>query len=252
MRADEELSGRVLDAERRMLRAAGVQAAEREKERASQEGRGEAPGVCPPGGGDRGEREDSVMGDDMRAIDDAEALRVWSELSELDPKIRGDTYVSEDGSQWNFSDLVDDLRVMRERRQKSREEEREAGRGAASGGGVLVSPEVRQREEVPMEVGATRKRAAEAEADDGERASREETGESASREMRSLSLLLAEGATVLYGGSKALEHEDYLDGRGCLYLTSLDTAVEEPEAVVEWNRPRAECFYDEYTGIELP
>eukprot|EP00971_Amphidinium_carterae_P129361 2562194-Amphidinium_carterae.1 len=25
-----------------------------------------------------------------------------------------------------------------------------------------------------------------------------------------------------------------------------------PELVVEWNRPKAECFYDEYTGIELP
>eukprot|EP00971_Amphidinium_carterae_P318443 6329501-Amphidinium_carterae.1 len=46
------------------------------------------------------------MGDDVRAIDDGEALRVWSELSELDPKIRGDKYVSEDGSQWNFSDLA--------------------------------------------------------------------------------------------------------------------------------------------------
>eukprot|EP00971_Amphidinium_carterae_P195792 3885222-Amphidinium_carterae.1 len=58
------------------------------------------------------------MKDDMREIDDAEALRVWSELSELDPRARGDTYVTEDGSQWNFSDLVDDLRVMLERRRK--------------------------------------------------------------------------------------------------------------------------------------
>eukprot|EP00971_Amphidinium_carterae_P092089 1823591-Amphidinium_carterae.1 len=56
------------------------------------------------------EQGDAVMSD-MRAIDDAEALKVWSELSELDPKIRGDTYVTEDRSQWNFSDLVDDLRV---------------------------------------------------------------------------------------------------------------------------------------------
>eukprot|EP00971_Amphidinium_carterae_P071528 1414861-Amphidinium_carterae.1 len=34
----------------------------------------------------------------------------------------------------------------------------------------------------------------------------------------------------------------------------LDTAVtvEEPETIVEWNRPKAECFYDEYTGIKLP
>eukprot|EP00971_Amphidinium_carterae_P094793 1875852-Amphidinium_carterae.1 len=51
--------------------------------------------------------------DDMRAIDDAEALKVWSELSDLDPKIRGETYVTEDGSQWNCSDLADDLRVER-------------------------------------------------------------------------------------------------------------------------------------------
>eukprot|EP00971_Amphidinium_carterae_P114787 2273746-Amphidinium_carterae.1 len=71
------------------------------------------------------------MTDDVRAIDDAEALKVWSEMSELDPKIRGDTYVSEDGSQWNSSDLVDDLKVMRERAQRSREQER----GAASGDG---------------------------------------------------------------------------------------------------------------------
>eukprot|EP00971_Amphidinium_carterae_P257668 5114734-Amphidinium_carterae.1 len=56
---------------------------------------------------------------DVREIDDAEALKVWSELSELDPKIRGDTYVAEDGSQWNFSDLVDDLRVVRERRERA-------------------------------------------------------------------------------------------------------------------------------------
>eukprot|EP00971_Amphidinium_carterae_P037502 737472-Amphidinium_carterae.1 len=34
---------------------------------------------------------------DMRAIDDSEALKVWSELSKLDPKIPGDTYVTEDG-----------------------------------------------------------------------------------------------------------------------------------------------------------
>eukprot|EP00971_Amphidinium_carterae_P092332 1828135-Amphidinium_carterae.1 len=53
---------------------------------------------------------------DMCAIDDAEALKVWLELSELDPRIRGDTYVTEDGSQWNFSDLVNDVRILRERR----------------------------------------------------------------------------------------------------------------------------------------
>eukprot|EP00971_Amphidinium_carterae_P029199 574775-Amphidinium_carterae.2 len=78
--------------------------------------------------------------------------------------------------------------------------------------------------------------------------------------MRTLSLLLAEGATVLYKGST--EHEEFLDGRGCLYLINIPPyssnsrradlprhshhrfTVEEPELVVEWNRPRAECFYD--------
>eukprot|EP00971_Amphidinium_carterae_P118436 2346583-Amphidinium_carterae.1 len=72
--------------------------------------------------------------------------------------------------------------------------------------------------------------------------------------MRTLSLLLAEGAKVLWESSTAAEHEEFLDGRGCVYLTVLDTAVtvEEPELQVEWNRPKAECFYDEYTGIELP
>eukprot|EP00971_Amphidinium_carterae_P187714 3725777-Amphidinium_carterae.1 len=58
---------------------------------------------------------------DMRAIDEAEALKVWSELSELDPRMRGDTYVTEDGSQWNFSDLVDERTGLeREKTQKSR------------------------------------------------------------------------------------------------------------------------------------
>eukprot|EP00971_Amphidinium_carterae_P315897 6279403-Amphidinium_carterae.1 len=59
----------------------------------------------------------------MREIDDAEALKAWSELSELDPKIKGDTYLTQDGSQcltqWNFSDLVDDLRVVRERLERA-------------------------------------------------------------------------------------------------------------------------------------
>eukprot|EP00971_Amphidinium_carterae_P278459 5527538-Amphidinium_carterae.1 len=62
-----------------------------------------------------------------------------------------------------------------------------------------------------MEVGTARKRPAEAEADDGERASRAEASD-ASREMRSLFLLLAEGATLLYNSSNA-EHEEFLDGR---------------------------------------
>eukprot|EP00971_Amphidinium_carterae_P138887 2752600-Amphidinium_carterae.1 len=79
-----------------------------------------------------------------------------------------------------------------------------------------------------MGTGTARKRAAETKADDGERASRAEASD-VSKEMRTLSLLLAEGATVLYNGST--EHEEFLDGRGCVYLTALDTAitVEEPE-----------------------
>eukprot|EP00971_Amphidinium_carterae_P141987 2812456-Amphidinium_carterae.1 len=120
---------------------------------------------------------------------------------------------------------------MRERAQKS----------PASGDDVLCVPEGGLAEQVPMEVGTARKRAAEAEADDGERASRTEASD-ASKEMRTLSLLLAEGATVFRTGDScsAAEHEEFLDGRGCVYLTSLDT------------RPKAECFYNEYTGIELP
>eukprot|EP00971_Amphidinium_carterae_P197411 3918158-Amphidinium_carterae.1 len=77
---------------------------------------------------------------DMREIDDAEALKVWFELTELDPKIKGDTYFTEDGSQWNFSDLVtvlvDDLRVVRERREK-----------AAGVSGTLATPGGRQEAE---------------------------------------------------------------------------------------------------------
>eukprot|EP00971_Amphidinium_carterae_P245346 4872316-Amphidinium_carterae.1 len=70
---------------------------------------------------------------DMREIDNAEALKVWSELSELDPKIRGYTYLTEDGSQWNFSNLVDDLRVVRERRERA-EAAGVSGTSATSGG----------------------------------------------------------------------------------------------------------------------
>eukprot|EP00971_Amphidinium_carterae_P246496 4895903-Amphidinium_carterae.1 len=196
----------------------------------------EAPGVCPPGGGFRGKRgapgvcppgggEDAVMSD-MRAIDDAEALKVWSELSELDPKIRGDTYVSEDRSQFNFSDLADDLRVMRDRQVRSREE-----REATGVGGTLATPEGRLREEVPMEVGTGKKRAAEAEADDSERTTRGEAADlmalslgtlsvgKQGRGMIALSLLLAEGATVLNGRSQPEVHDQFMDGRGCLYLS---------------------------------
>eukprot|EP00971_Amphidinium_carterae_P109858 2176286-Amphidinium_carterae.1 len=144
------------------------------------------------------------------------------------------------------------LRCWRTCRPGGRTERRERRRGADGSTGI-------ESMVFRMQSGCdatTRKRAAEAEADDGERASREEAGESAGREMRTLSSLLAEGATVLQEGSKAAEHEEFFDGRGCVYLTALDTAitVEEPdsEVQVEWNRPRAECFYDEYTGIELP
>eukprot|EP00971_Amphidinium_carterae_P069941 1383986-Amphidinium_carterae.1 len=96
------------------------------------------------------------MRDDMCAIDDAEALRVWSELSELDPKIRGDTYVTEDGSQWSFSDLVDDLKVMQERRRKEREATTPGegstllssdGRGERAEAGVLSSSGSRQQQQ---------------------------------------------------------------------------------------------------------
>eukprot|EP00971_Amphidinium_carterae_P039882 782766-Amphidinium_carterae.2 len=121
MRADEELSKRVLEAERRVLRAAGVRAAE-------EEGPASGAGAHAAPGGSKTEEGDAVMGDDVRAIDDAEALRVWSELSDLDPNLRGDTYVSEDGGQWNFIDLVDDLRVMRERIERERERDRERER----------------------------------------------------------------------------------------------------------------------------
>eukprot|EP00971_Amphidinium_carterae_P024624 485595-Amphidinium_carterae.1 len=103
-----------------------------------------------------------------------------------------------------------------------------AQRGTASGDGVLCLPEGGQSEEVPMEVGTGRKRAASTAADDGERASRAEASD-AGREMRTLSLLLAEGATVLYNSSNA-EHEEFLDGRGCVYLTSLDTAITVEES----------------------
>eukprot|EP00971_Amphidinium_carterae_P136730 2709203-Amphidinium_carterae.1 len=74
--------------------------------------------------------------------------------------------------------------------------------------------------------------------------------------MLALSLLLADGATVLDGQSQSEVHDQFIDGRGCYYLnlSTLDTAVtvEEPGLQVEWQRPKTECFYDEYTGIELP
>eukprot|EP00971_Amphidinium_carterae_P316251 6286023-Amphidinium_carterae.1 len=75
--------------------------------------------------------------------------------------------------------------------------------------------------------------------------------------MLALSLLLSEGAQVLDGRKgQSQVHDQFSDGRGCYYLhlNALDTAVtvEEPGLQVEWLKPRAECFYDEYTGIELP
>eukprot|EP00971_Amphidinium_carterae_P166733 3304212-Amphidinium_carterae.1 len=75
--------------------------------------------------------------------------------------------------------------------------------------------------------------------------------------MLALSLLLSDGATVLDGRQKQSQlHDQFSDGRGCYYLhlSALDTAVtvEEPGLQVEWQRPKVECFYDEYTGMELP
>eukprot|EP00971_Amphidinium_carterae_P269836 5353158-Amphidinium_carterae.1 len=72
MRADEELGQRVTEAERRVLRATEVKA---------QEERAEEP---------RTTEVKAAGTDDMRAIDDPEAQKVWSELSDLDPKIRGE------------------------------------------------------------------------------------------------------------------------------------------------------------------
>eukprot|EP00971_Amphidinium_carterae_P073445 1452120-Amphidinium_carterae.1 len=75
--------------------------------------------------------------------------------------------------------------------------------------------------------------------------------------MLALSLLLSDGATGLAGNrSQSQLHDQFSDGRGCYYihLSALDTAVtvEEPGLQVKWLKPRAECFYDEYAGIELP
>eukprot|EP00971_Amphidinium_carterae_P008496 167679-Amphidinium_carterae.1 len=75
-----------------------------------------------------------------------------------------------------------------------------------------------------MEVGTGRKRAAETEADDTERAARGSTDlltvslRTASRSkssngMSTLSLLLAEGATVLFGHSRPELHDQFIDGR---------------------------------------
>eukprot|EP00971_Amphidinium_carterae_P247517 4914762-Amphidinium_carterae.1 len=114
MRADTELGERVVEAERRLLRATEVKAAEERQE----EGLRTTGGVKAAGKRKAEAETDAVMSD-VREIDDAEALKVWSELSELDPKVKGDTYLTEDGSQWNFSNLVDDLRVVKERRERA-------------------------------------------------------------------------------------------------------------------------------------
>eukprot|EP00971_Amphidinium_carterae_P059336 1173211-Amphidinium_carterae.1 len=102
-----------------------------------------------------------------------------------------------------------------------------------------------------MEVGTGRKRVAEENADDSERAARGATDlmvlQSVSgrgKGMLALSLLL----TVLPGRSQGELHAQFSDDRGCYYLhlSALDTAVtvEEPGLQVEWLKPRAECFYD--------
>eukprot|EP00971_Amphidinium_carterae_P154635 3066309-Amphidinium_carterae.1 len=60
----------------------------------------------------------------------------------------------------------------------------------------------------------------------------------------SLTILLADGATVLSGQrSRAELHDQFSDGKGCycLHLHALDTAVmvKEPGLQVEWLKPRA-------------
>eukprot|EP00971_Amphidinium_carterae_P030250 595195-Amphidinium_carterae.1 len=47
------------------------------------------------------------------------------------------------------------------------------------------------------------------------------------KRMLALSLLLADGATVLHGQSQSEVHDQFIDGRGCFYLnlSTLDTAV---------------------------
>eukprot|EP00971_Amphidinium_carterae_P225779 4477952-Amphidinium_carterae.1 len=69
MRADEELGERVLEAERRVLRATEVKAAEERRGLQTTDVKAaEEKKVAE-------EKEDAVMGSDMRAIDDAEALK---------------------------------------------------------------------------------------------------------------------------------------------------------------------------------
>eukprot|EP00971_Amphidinium_carterae_P094606 1872694-Amphidinium_carterae.1 len=85
-----------------------------------------------------------------------------------------------------------------------------------------------------MEVGTGKKRVAEEEADDSERTARGATDLAVlepvgrqGRGMLALSLLLADGATVLSGQCSQTElHDQFIDGRGYyLHLSTLDTAV---------------------------
>eukprot|EP00971_Amphidinium_carterae_P227682 4516079-Amphidinium_carterae.1 len=76
---------------------------------------------------------------DMRAIDDAEALRVRSELSELDPKIRGDTYKYMCHGRWKSVELQRlsrrlESRVVRERGERARTEAPGVGGPSATPG----------------------------------------------------------------------------------------------------------------------
>eukprot|EP00971_Amphidinium_carterae_P234054 4644682-Amphidinium_carterae.1 len=90
-------------------------------------------------------------------------------------------------------------------------------------------------------MGTTRKRAAEAEADDSERTAREE---STVRETET------EGKHGRLRGPQCSGKAARLRNTKSSLMAAI--TVEEPEVQVEWNRPRAECFHDEYTGIELP
>eukprot|EP00971_Amphidinium_carterae_P288618 5730874-Amphidinium_carterae.1 len=82
------------------------------------------------------------MTDDVRAIDDAEALKVWSELSELDPKLRGDTYVTEDGSKsvelrclWKWAQLESEQQKLKLTTAKGRLEQKPQTRARTQGQG---------------------------------------------------------------------------------------------------------------------
>eukprot|EP00971_Amphidinium_carterae_P063644 1259427-Amphidinium_carterae.1 len=107
-----------------------------------------------------------------------------------------------------------------------------------------------------MEVGTRRKRAAEEEADDSKRTARGAahvtmpshgtlstlslgtlSAGKHGKGMLALSLLLAEGATVLHGQSQSKVHDQFIDGRGCFYLnlSTLDTVVTVEEPDCRWS-----------------